>query len=187
MRKIPCKYENPIDNILISICEYTCPFAYKLGLTPNILTTISILFCGICIVFLCKLYYLTAALFFFISYYFDCMDGHFARKYNQTTKFGDYYDHFADITKISSVLYTLFTINSIYFWKYIPYIGILFTLSGIHIGCQEIYYNKPESPSLSILQNMCPINKNSYIMQFTRFFGVGTAMMGIIIMILLFK
>ena len=194
MRKIPCKYENPIDNILISICEYTCPFAHALGLTPNILTTISLLFCGFAIFYLLKSRFYLAAFLFLISYYFDCMDGHFARKYKQTSKFGDYYDHIADFTKIVSVLYTLFYINSTKFWNYIPYIILLFGLSAVHLGCQEVYYDKDksngESPTLHLLKPLCPISKNKYVdyaLQFTKYFGVGTQQIGIAIMILLYS
>ena len=43
-RKIPPEFENPIDNILISIAIQLNPVFHKLQLTPNHLTTISILF-----------------------------------------------------------------------------------------------------------------------------------------------
>ena len=47
MRKIAREFENPIDNILIDISQLLSPIAYFLGLTPNILTTFSIIFSGI--------------------------------------------------------------------------------------------------------------------------------------------
>lgn len=43
MRKIPRNYENPIDSILIDICDYIGPFLYKLHVTPNMITSISLI------------------------------------------------------------------------------------------------------------------------------------------------
>ena len=43
MRKIPAKFENPIDNVIISHIDGIQPhFFFKLGFTPNGLTTISL-------------------------------------------------------------------------------------------------------------------------------------------------
>ena len=117
MRKIKCESENPLDNILLNICEYMCPYAYKYKFTPNILTTISIIFSMICALLLLYSQYYIAAFMYLISYYFDCMDGHYARKYKMITKFGDYYDHIADVIKIILILYILYHIDSIkFFW-----------------------------------------------------------------------
>jgi phosphatidylglycerophosphate synthase len=108
MRKITCNCENPLDNILINISDYMCPYAKKYGFTPNILTTVSLIFCGIAALLLLNSFYYLAAFMYLISYYFDCMDGHFARKYKMVTKFGDYYDHFADTIKVILILYILY-------------------------------------------------------------------------------
>ena len=39
----------------------------------------------------------------FVGYFFDCMDGHFARKYNMVTEFGDMYDYITDLSKFKQV------------------------------------------------------------------------------------
>lgn len=175
MRKLPSYYENPFDNILINICDYLCPYFHKLGFTPNMLTTISLLFCGVTIILLLKSYFNLAAAFFIISYFFDCMDGHFARKYNQVTKFGDYYDHITDGIKMISVIYTLYYINSnIMTFLIIPMI-ILFILQSIHMSCQEKYYNKYDS--IISFSTLCPNNKKYNSLNITRFFGCGTIML----------
>jgi hypothetical protein len=44
MRKIPREYENPIDSVLLDWCEQIVPFFHKNNMTPNDLTTISLLF-----------------------------------------------------------------------------------------------------------------------------------------------
>ena len=41
------------------------------------------------------------AIILLIFYFMDCLDGHFARKYNMVTVFGDYFDHFVDILSLS--------------------------------------------------------------------------------------
>jgi hypothetical protein len=43
-RKINRINENPIDNILIDICEFISPVIYKLKITPNMITTIGVFF-----------------------------------------------------------------------------------------------------------------------------------------------
>ena len=184
MRKIAREYENPIDNILIDISEYLSPYAYYCRLTPNILTTISILFSGYTVYLLLNSNYFLASFMYLISYYFDCMDGYFARKYKMYSKFGDYYDHIADIFKFVSVLYTLFYINRVKFITFIPSVLLYFILFNIHLGYQEIYYDKNDSDILNIVKNICLVtisnnNKNNKIiilniMSYTRYFGCGT-------------
>ena len=44
MRKIDSNLENPIDNILIDICDFILPTLKVLNFTPNMLTTISLIF-----------------------------------------------------------------------------------------------------------------------------------------------
>jgi hypothetical protein len=115
-----------------------------------------------------------------ISYYFDCWDGFFARKYKMYSKFGDLYDHIADVFKFTSVTYMLYSINYYKFIFYIPLIIILSILFNVHLGYQELYYDKQESDVLGIIKRLCPIkdknNKESIleILQYTRWFGCGT-------------
>ena len=41
--------------------------------------------------------YIISAILYLTRYIFDCIDGFYARKYNMTTVFGDWYDHISDI------------------------------------------------------------------------------------------
>ena len=175
MRKIPSKYENPFDNFLINMAEYFSPYAYKIGMTPNILTTISLFFCIITVALLYNYHYYIATAFFLLSYFFDCFDGYFARKYNQTTKFGDFYDHICDCIKNVAILFTLYYLNSTKFLHVLSIIFLFFCLSMIQLGCQESFYNK--SSSIEDLKLLCPsqsipLNK---LLLVTRYFGCGTA------------
>ena len=54
-RKIPPEYENPIDNVLIN-CANKTDFVYKnLNMTPNHLTSLSLLFGILCAYFYIKI------------------------------------------------------------------------------------------------------------------------------------
>ena len=190
MRKIPENYENPLDNKLIDICELTSEFAYNNRITPNMITTLSNISCVITLIFLFHLKFYLAALFFIISYYFDCMDGYVARKYNQTSAFGDYYDHFSDIVKLLLVLLALYYINKKKFFKVIPFIIIACILSFIHLGCQEIYSDSENSDFLSNVKVLCPITDKHNVtdnLEVTRYFGCGTFNLVIVLSIIYYN
>ena len=178
MSKLPVEYENPIDNILIKICDNVAPTFHSYGFTPNMVTTLSNISAIIVIILLLQAKYVWAALFVLIAYFFDCLDGHIARKYNQTSKFGDYYDHISDYIKTLAILYTLYQIDSVKFFKIIPILIIAGILMVIQFGCQEKYYNSTESDTLHFTKTMCPADDKESLentMRYTRYFGAGTS------------
>ena len=97
MRKIPEESDNPIDNFILKIVDPLCPLFKALHFTPNGITTISLVFGLLSAYLLYKGHPYLFGITFFISYFFDCMDGYYARKYNMVTRFGDIYDHVKDI------------------------------------------------------------------------------------------
>jgi len=193
MRKIPKDIENPIDNIILNICEEVSPYFKKNNYTPNMITTLSIISTIIVVLLLLNANYIWAAIFFLIAYFFDCLDGHYARKYNMVTVLGDYYDHISDVLKIIAVLGTLYYINKKKFMVVIPIIIIIGILTIIHFGCQELYYNSTESETVEFTKNICPVKNINNIneienkMKFTKYFGVGTMQLIIIISIIYYK
>lgn len=140
MRKLDAEYENAIDNALIHLSEYLSPYFYELGMTANIITTLSNIFAIITIILLLNNKYIFAGISLMISYYFDCMDGYFARKYNMTSVFGDLYDHISDISKTILILGTLYYIDSSKFVTVFIIFILVGSISLIHLGCQENYY-----------------------------------------------
>ena len=108
MRKLPNCIDNPIDTMLVDIADVIDPYFKAIGMTPNMITTLGLISALISIYKLCSKQYKLAALFFLLSYFFDCMDGNFARKYNMVTDFGDYYDHSVDIFKSVIIYFLLF-------------------------------------------------------------------------------
>jgi len=186
MRKIDENSENPIDHLFLLISEQLCPIFYSLNFNANGITTLSLIF-G-----LISLYYLyngKVAMFmigYIISYFFDCMDGHYARKYGCVSKFGDYYDHIKDILVVFGVIVTVFlrynlSIKTMIITSII--ISILTILMFSHLGCQEILYsNEGESPSLEGMKKLCPDDKGKSI-KYTRYFGCGTYTVLIVIIV----
>ena len=174
-RKIPDHLENPLDNLLIKGCEYSAPFLKKLKMTPNILTTIGLIFGLLSIICLIKDKFILGFIFYWISYWFDCVDGYFARKYKMETKFGDYYDHVRDVGIFGGV-----TIVLLIKLKSTPLrvaygiaITFSFILMLIHMGCQENHSSfETHNDCLGKFKGWCPNHEES--IKISRFFGCGT-------------
>lgn len=173
-KKIEDEYENPIDIILIKISQKLGPVFYKLNFTPNMITTLSLLSTLIGIYYIYNGSYRIGAVLYFIGYFFDCMDGNYARRYNMTTKFGDYYDHIGDMTKI---LFLVICIYSIKIKKKIKLLLITITfiiglLTLSHLGCQEKIKNNNDISVLEMFKILCSKSEN---IKYTKYFGCGTS------------
>ena len=158
-------------------------------MTPNHLTTLSLIFGLLCIYSFHHQYFIISAILYFISYCYDVLDGNYARKYQMVTKFGDLYDHVKDISVNLLLLYI--------FYKHMTYknntpllvvticitVILLITLN-INLGCQEVYVSKKDkknkSAFLSFTARLC--HKNIYNnLHIFRYFGCGTFIMWICI------
>lgn len=179
MRKIEKDNENPLDDYLIEISDNISPYFYKFNYTANDITTLSLISGLICIYLLFNEYYLLSGIFYFIGYFFDCMDGNYARKYNQVSKFGDMYDHFKDITVFLLVMYAIYT-KVRHPITVFSIITILSILSLIHIGCQEKIYQKNESKTLEFTKELC---KDEKMIKITKYFGCGTMNLAVALII----
>ena len=131
---------------------------------------------------------------YLIRYLFDCIDGYYARKYNMTTIFGDWYDHISELI-ISLIYIILLYIKNKYLFKYfIIFLIILFFLLLLHVYYQEKYYNKNvEAPALNMSNNIIPNffkpkNKEDLgnKLLVTRWFGCGTGILYQIIWLLIY-
>ena len=111
MRKIERQIENPPDNFFIDLADISSDFYRDMGLTPNMLTTVSLFFGALSCYLLYHGYNLLAMITWFIAYYYDCADGFFARKYNMVTKLGDLYDHVSDVSKVIGIFLIMYYIN----------------------------------------------------------------------------
>lgn len=189
MRKIESHNENPIDNILIGIGEQLSPGLYKTGHTPNIITAYSFI---VGLMSLHALYYdqnVKFSILFFISYFFDCIDGFFARKYKMTSRFGDLFDHVTDVT-VGTGIFVILTYKFFIKRKFpTPFqIGLLFFLALLiylaltHLGCQQHHYSNDdrEDETLDSAKGLCPTKEH---IDFYRYFGTGTLVFAISVII----
>ena len=185
VNKISEEYENPFDIILLNFIDTHLDKYHQMGFTPNMITTISLVTGITSAYFITKQKFISAGLLYLLSYYFDCVDGKLARKYNMATTFGDYYDHFSDITKVILVVYALYLNDRTKMKKYILIIIILFVLMCYQLGCQQVLYPTvvTESPTLDIFK---PSKENclKHIHK-TKYFGCGTFTL-ILVLIIMF-
>jgi phosphatidylglycerophosphate synthase len=187
MRKIHPEYENPIDHVLLHLCEMVAPWFRRLNVTPNLLTTISNAWAGVCVYAILHREAGVAAVTYWVAYFFDCLDGHYARKYKMVTILGDYYDHISDELKSLVFLVALYLIEPRKTLRYLPVLIAFKIACVIHMYYQEqIYASAEASPTLSILQNLpLPTDNSERLIQYTRWFGVGTFMLAFSIIIVL--
>jgi phosphatidylglycerophosphate synthase len=179
--KLPYYYDDPLDLFYKKYIDIINPYFKQLGFTPNGITTISFFFGLLACYFFYKQLYLLSGISYMISYFFDTMDGYYARIYNMKSKFGSYYDFISDqivtITLIYLVLYNFYfskiKINIKIF--IIIFVLILICINIYHMSCQEKYTKitneENVSEGLSFLDMFkC---KNYKIMFYTRFSGPG--------------
>lgn len=184
MKKIEKKIDNLIDNILSDMSEYVSEYLKYFKFTPNMITSLSVICSFICIYYLYNLNYILASLFFFLTYFFDVLDGYYARKYKMETYFGDLYDHYSDYIHYICIYYLIFFKVPIKHKNYIIIILIILGLGAIiHLGCTE-HYNKASenvNSQLSSLRSIC--YKKEYI-NYTKYFGPGTNVLFITLLLL---
>ena len=179
MSKIPLHNEDHIDNIMIPIADKLCPMFKKLKYTPNGITTISLLFALAAIYNLGTRNITMFSLYYSISYFFDVMDGHYARKYNMKSENGDKYDHFKDVSVVLVIGFILF---DKYELKNFPVVMIiLFTLlilMNMMLGCREkIAHPDDASNTLRLTKLLAPsAEKCEKRLKWMRFFGSGNSM-----------
>jgi phosphatidylglycerophosphate synthase len=183
MSKVSKDFENPIDNIFYDRVSKDLDFYYELGLTPNHITTLSLLFGFLTAYFVQTNNKIIAVICLLISYYYDCMDGALARKYKLYSSFGDLYDHASDIFKFGVIVYTMYLMKPDKLKNSIPFFGILAVILGMQYGCQEKYFNSETKDILGALSFMCP---NKDMIKYTRYFGGGSFIVIFAIYIMIF-
>jgi len=190
MRKIENKYENPIDNVLYDLCERVSPYFKYWNWTPNHITMMRLLLSTIAIILIMNNNFIGGTVLYFVSYFFDCLDGHMARKYKMYSKFGDIFDHIVDLfVNVTVVVLVLLKIkNNRIRILYVVCVLVLLILLHISTGCQEKIWDdnkeNKEDEYLSFIKKMC--YRKEWV-KWTRFFGSGTFVTAVTISILLLK
>lgn len=168
-RKLPRDLENPVDSVLMDVADRLQPAFRATGHTPNALTTYSLAFGALAVWAAVRRRAALFAVAWTVSYYFDCADGHFARTYGMTTKFGDYYDHFKDYAVTLSLAAALVVGRVLPAWAW-GALGLAVLLATVHMGCQQRYRDRPDG-MLDALKPLCP---DAGSLRLTRFVGMGT-------------
>jgi phosphatidylglycerophosphate synthase len=199
--KLPSHYENPFDNVCLYFAEKVSPFFYHMGATPNIITTFSVISAAMAVWNVYTGEAKTAFAFWaLLSYFFDCLDGYFARKYGLCSKFGDYYDHLSDWAYCIALIYVSLGLRGFTEfgerYKILIYGALIFVsiATTVHMGLQELVYKKhtggdDESPTLNVFAVLskwcCADNVHDWITR-TRWLGVGTLNLLVIAIVVLF-
>ena len=180
MRKIDRSIENPLDNILLDLSEKVSPFFKKTGHTPNLITLYSAITATISMYALYNKFFYIFSANWLVAYFFDNLDGFFARKYKMVTKLGDTLDHTKD-----TIMWVITVIILITKYQIPKHFILGFILIGIfcakHISCQQVLYkNNDIKESISILCSLCKTPKD---IRWTRFFGGGSLYLFIIVLV----
>ena len=185
MRKIDSKYDDFFDNIFIYIISLLSPLFKYLKFIPNMITIISIFFSILCIYNLHTNNYNYAGIYLLLSYFFDCFDGFYARKYKMETEFGDLLDHYSDYIFYLFLYYFLFFKIKFKQHNYIIIFIIILTLSSLfHLACTEHYTtDNVVNKQLKSLKQYC--KKKEYI-HYSKYLGPGTFIISISIILIYF-
>lgn len=177
--KLPDYYDDPLDIFYKKYIDMLNPEFKKINMTPNMITSISFFFGLLACYLYYKSYYVLAGLSYIISYFFDTMDGYYARIYGMGSVFGSYYDSISD-NVVALILAYLFYKKTGFINKWIKFIivGILivFGMGCIyHMSCQEKYTKKTNekhvSDGLAFLDSVkC---KDFEHMKYSKYFGTG--------------
>lgn len=179
-RKIPREFENPIDDVLIEWADQLCGVLRATNHTPNVITTYSFVSSLLALWALWKGKIGWFAALWALQYFWDCVDGHYARKYNLSTKFGDMYDHITDITSTVALGVMVYLKYRPRAWMYAGTVALT-ALMFMHAGCQQKVHahQQSETETLDRLKHMC---KDPSWIHWTRFFGFGTCQFAMIAM-----
>jgi phosphatidylglycerophosphate synthase len=102
-------FESPFDTFFFHpLASKTLDLYKEAGLTPNKVTTLSLVSSLLSAYYLYKREYLTAAVLYILNYYFDCVDGRLARRYNMKSDIGEAYDALSDNIGVAVLLAVMF-------------------------------------------------------------------------------
>jgi len=178
MSKLEDNYNSLIDSIFYNICEKIAPIFKKYNFTPNQLTTIKFLIGILAIKYLLQNNKYNFIYLMILSYFFDCLDGFYARKYNLSSDFGAYYDSLSDWIIYGIIIYIYYKNKQKEFYKFIPYALIIYSISLI----KKYNINLIKNNEINILNNK---NQNQMINNL-KLFGEDTKVVLIIVFALIY-
>lgn len=143
-----------IDPIAIPLAKTLA----RLRVSPNAITTASLLFAILSGYALVNAQYLAAAISYYLSILLDCVDGKVARATGRTSNFGREYDAAADtistlILSISTAMVGINTHNIFMTIVPITYLGDLWTATSYHNATRQSIDNSKASGAYKLPNN----------------------------------
>ena len=150
---IPIEYIGYFDLINYKIAYYFGYYLYMIGITPNMITFIGLIFNLILSygILINKNYFI---IFLPLATLFDCMDGFNARMYNQCSKYGTLIDHTADWISGMSIFLssTIVFYNLKIYWFLTCIVLYLQTKNFLYCGFIQQYNGKKDIALSQMLQ-----------------------------------
>jgi len=176
--KMRLKHMHPLEAGIYINAYKELPKMKNMNMTPNQITTISIIFGVISLYNLWQGNPILTIIFSYISFYYDCMDGLFARKYDMVTQFGDYYDHISDMIQYSLYLFILYYKYNLLDHKiFVGLILLQYVLVNVYLGCVEKIYTSESTSTLVNLRKLCIINPHKNISILKYFSGINNLLL----------
>ena len=179
MSKLKPEHQDIVDRQLDKLVFQLNPHFKKMGFTPNGITTLSLIFGILAVYFFYISNTYLAGICWFISYFFDCQDGNFARTYKMYSKFGDLYDHISDAVILLSLAYVFYKkpMKTNTKMSILAFMLVTGSLCWMYYRKQEEYYNVLKNNP----ENIDNVDMSS--MTYLRFFGPGCMALFIAIII----
>jgi phosphatidylglycerophosphate synthase len=146
---IDCSYDNIVYN---KICPKIAPYIGNLGITPNMITTLTLIIRSVLLYLLFNKFFNNYRFIFFILIWnitniTDALDGYIARKYNMGSEFGQKYDSFVD--DFSYIILFIVLFKNIFnsniknkYLKIIIFVLILIDLFAINLSFTKLQFSK---------------------------------------------
>ena len=168
-----------IDTIITKLCLQTLDFWNGIGATPNLLTTLGLVASVLSLYFFYHKNAKYAILFLLIRCYFDYADGLLARKFNQISEIGDWYDHVTDWLYGVGIFTVIYKISDSRL-LHLSFVAF-FTFSYlIHMGCIEKEYIKHSQKETTISR----LRHYSVKPELMKYFDNGTLYLAIIMVMI---
>lgn len=195
--KIPDFQENPLDVLLERLSrQVAVPVLRATGHTPNAITGYSFA-CGL-VALACLAHgrVHAACVWLALGYFFDVVDGQYARTFGLVTHAGDVFDHMTDLVVAAGLGVLLVVRYGVAAGALVG--GLALAGSVLSLGCQQRNVaaaattpgERPQSPrrgggeSLDRLRRVCPDRR---MVRVTRFLGGATSVLVVILGCLLLE
>lgn len=185
MRKLPRSLENPIDTLCVDLAEAMSPALKATGHTPNVITTYSAGSAALAVYALHRGNLRVFSALWMLQYFWDCVDGHFARKYGMVTTWGDGYDHVTDVAGTLALVVVVLRRYTVPPW--VMAVGaVVMLFNMMNLGCQQRYVHARNGAarreSLDSLQPLCPGDDPGWLW-WTALFSHGTTHLAIVLLV----